>query len=518
MKQLTREDLYQLARQWQVPSPLDRIIVAGAWAESGWDADAEGDVVAGHAHSIGIFQLDDRGFGKGLTAAERRDPNQQFQVMVPRYRRSYAYWANPQAHWQGDLSLEEIAWRTCALAERPYGWQDPKSAAAHRYRRAWLMAAEDRRRPTEANRVYPFSRRAQYEAKHWAGLQAVDVFDVYGASIRACADGEVTYHAYPATGWTATLRADTPDQEGGQVYFHAHLLIGSGVCPEGGTARVIAGQEIGRVGDSGRAAGGPPHCHWAVGTPGYGVDYDGAGNIAPAPLLAAWQAAEGSAEVTNPDLINAIGYLTGEVADQIQAAVDSVREQCTEEDVAESLEAIEAALRTIRGYQAGSDDMATESVRDQMNGYRGAPLREARPDAEGPEAKAEREAMEERTPEAKHTRRIAEELGVPESEVPTDMVRDAVAAENEAKQRKQETTDMVVPQAPKPQETGTERAYPHPDEAEVDPEETERETAKEAAEEDEEGEAPDRGKREPTTKAEAEAPDEGRGRDGRRRR
>jgi len=219
--------------------------------------------------------------------------------------------------------------------------------------------------------------------------------------------------------------------------------------------------------------------------------------------------------VTNPDRVNAIGYLTGEVADQVQAAVDHIREQCQEEDVAETLEAIEAALRTMRGYQTGSDDMATESVRDQMNGYRGAPLREARPDLEGPEAKAEREAMEARTPEAKHTRRIAEELGVPESEVPTDMVRDAVARENEAKQRQQEPT-AVVPEAPKPEETGTERAYPHPDEAEVDPEAAPPPAETEGDEEDEA--SPDRGKREPTTKAEAEAPDEGRGRDGRRRR
>src|SRR4051812_47032074 len=125
MTQFTREQMYELTARWNVPPPLDRIMVGGSWAEAGWDTTKEGEWAGGVPHSIGLFHLYDSGLGANMTVREREDPDRQMQVMVPEYRRAYAYWSNPQAHGEGDLDRETIAARTCAWAERPFQYQDP---------------------------------------------------------------------------------------------------------------------------------------------------------------------------------------------------------------------------------------------------------------------------------------------------------------------------------------------------------------------------------------------------------
>lgn len=515
MNQLSRDDMYALTNKWQVPAPLDRIMIGGAYAESGWDADRAGDVVAGVAHSIGLFQLHDQGLGANMSITDRQDPDRQMAVMVPVYRKWYAYWSNPQAHGQGDLPLAEIAWRTCCWAERPYDYTNPNGAAAKGYQRGWEIAASDVRRPDTANRIYPFSPSAQYGRTHWDGLLALDVFDTYGAPIRACASGTAYYHQYPLGGWTVTLTADTDDEAGGAVYYHAHMIAGSGLAAHGGTVPVVMGQQIGLVGDTGNAAGKPSHCHWSAGSRNYGVDVEGAGDVRPAPLLDAWQAAEGSEEVTNPELVNAIGYLAGDVADALQNAHDEMQVRLealattdlTDEEREDlnqaraALDSLQDALDTLKTYRAQAEggDARAEAVRDETAGYRGAPMREPRPEIEGEAAREEREAAEAATADAgpsdeeRHRARLADEFGVPPSEVPTDMIRDAVARETTERMRREgprggEQPADASPQAPamgtgakethqSPQETlGTDGPGPMRPEQTEQPTRDERET------------------------------------------
>jgi murein DD-endopeptidase MepM/ murein hydrolase activator NlpD len=130
-----------------------------------------------------------------------------------------------------------------------------------------------------ARYVYPFSANTSYAQSHWDGLNAVDVFGDSGSAIVACTDGWATVATYSLGGHTVTLRGDD-----GRHYYHAHLVDGTGV-----SGRVSMGQTIGKMDNTGNAAGRPTHCHWAVGSASYGIDSNGAGDVPPWPLLNQWK-------------------------------------------------------------------------------------------------------------------------------------------------------------------------------------------------------------------------------------
>ena len=86
MTRLAIADLFRIVRAAGAQPGADACAVAGALAESGGDTEARGDVDAqGVAHSIGIWQMHDRGLGAGMTAAARTDPAQTDERTAPRH-------------------------------------------------------------------------------------------------------------------------------------------------------------------------------------------------------------------------------------------------------------------------------------------------------------------------------------------------------------------------------------------------------------------------------------------------
>jgi murein DD-endopeptidase MepM/ murein hydrolase activator NlpD len=154
-----------------------------------------------------------------------------------------------------------------------------------------------------ARHAYPFVRETNYPHEHWDGALAVDVFGPSGSSVVACTDGMAEVHDYPRGGHTVTLHGDD-----GRQYYYAHLVAGSGV---GG--RVSAGQRIGQMDNTGNADVRPTHCHWAASSAGYGIDDNGAGDIAPWTLLDQWRA-QGLFVAGDEEDMTRIGELTAEVA------------------------------------------------------------------------------------------------------------------------------------------------------------------------------------------------------------
>ena len=114
----------QLAQQYsqQTGVPAE-IFLAAIQAESGGNPLASGD----GGHSIGLFQLHDRGAGYGLSVTQRQDPLVQFQVMASRFQATYR-----EALSRG-FSGVNLAIETIANAERPAGYNVPGSAARNRY-------------------------------------------------------------------------------------------------------------------------------------------------------------------------------------------------------------------------------------------------------------------------------------------------------------------------------------------------------------------------------------------------
>lgn len=112
---------------------LMAIIAAGALAESGFNPRAVGD----SGHSVGLFQMHDRGAGAGLGDA-RYDPEVQARVMVPRYVAAYNKYRQ-----MGYTGPQLAAW-VAAEAERPLGWDNPNSAAHANYRNAYARVTAGR--------------------------------------------------------------------------------------------------------------------------------------------------------------------------------------------------------------------------------------------------------------------------------------------------------------------------------------------------------------------------------------
>ncbi|WP_294329316.1 M23 family metallopeptidase [uncultured Sphingomonas sp.] len=108
---------------------------------------------------------------------------------------------------------------------------------------------------------------------------AIDILAPKGTPVRAAATGTVEKRFESDLGGH-TLYIRTPD--GGTVHYYAHL--DTIAVPEGTLVR--QGQPIATVGDSGSAAGGPPHLHFEVKRMAPGEGWWQGTNIDPYPLLA----------------------------------------------------------------------------------------------------------------------------------------------------------------------------------------------------------------------------------------
>jgi peptidase M23-like protein len=105
--------------------------------------------------------------------------------------------------------------------------------------------------------------------------EGTDIFSAMGTPVRSPVDGLVR-HASGGAGGTA---AYVTTKEGHELYF-AHLSAYSDVTP-GDSVKV--GDIIGFVGDTGNAAGGPPHLHFEI-------HPKGKGPVNPKPYLDEWVA------------------------------------------------------------------------------------------------------------------------------------------------------------------------------------------------------------------------------------
>ncbi len=135
MAVLSVAELYDLVRRHGAKPGVDRCMVAGALQESGGDTDAKGDWEGSHAHSIGLWQLNDQGLGAGMTIAARADPDVACDVMLPEFTRWQDYWASL------GLTGEDLGARTYLWAERPFAYDVPGSAADRGLRRRWQEAS-----------------------------------------------------------------------------------------------------------------------------------------------------------------------------------------------------------------------------------------------------------------------------------------------------------------------------------------------------------------------------------------
>lgn len=214
------------------------------------------------------------------------------------------YWRRTQS-WQETLARYNggggASWATMPAGNRS------------NYERAWAQAAayvvEGDAAMDTHDWAFPVAEPHDYADRHWDGLKAVDIFCPAGTPLVAVQDGRATVADYPNGGHTVHLA--TAD---GYLVYYAHLIQGSGV---GGAVR--RGQRIGLAGNTGNAATTPPHCHWAVGTQAYGIDNQGAGNVAPWPWLRAIEAtaADDGPEEESPVRI---AELEARLAETVRAA------------------------------------------------------------------------------------------------------------------------------------------------------------------------------------------------------
>ena len=110
-----------------------------------------------------------------------------------------------------------------------------------------------------------------------------DIFAERGTPLVAVTDGSLFNVGWNDVGGNRLWLRDAAGNE----YYYAHLARFSPLAEEG--ARVNAGDVIGYVGDSGDAAGTPPHLHFEIHPPELQHQgYDGVVN--PYPYLTAWKA------------------------------------------------------------------------------------------------------------------------------------------------------------------------------------------------------------------------------------
>jgi murein DD-endopeptidase MepM/ murein hydrolase activator NlpD len=111
-------------------------------------------------------------------------------------------------------------------------------------------------------RVDPFSRSTGGDDPFFAHHSGIDISNGIGTPIQVTANGEVTYIGWLGNyGQTVTIR-HTPDLE--TVYGHLHRVyvrLGQ---------KVVRGQQIGTMGETGRATG--PHLHYEVRKKGQAIN------------------------------------------------------------------------------------------------------------------------------------------------------------------------------------------------------------------------------------------------------
>jgi murein DD-endopeptidase MepM/ murein hydrolase activator NlpD len=127
--------------------------------------------------------------------------------------------------------------------------------------------------------IFPIGGPTTYVDEHWDGLKAVDLFAASGTPVIAVVDGTAEVANFPKGGHTVILHGTN-----GRDYYYAHLVQASGVA-----GAVRAGDVFGAVDQTGNAQTTPPHCHFAIATAAHGIDLNGAGDIAPWPILRALQ-------------------------------------------------------------------------------------------------------------------------------------------------------------------------------------------------------------------------------------
>lgn len=119
--------------------------------------------------------------------------------------------------------------------------------------------------PLPADAKYRYAQRYGPTTGHWG----VDLMADRGTPVLAVADGRVVSENDTKGGKVVYLSA-----QDGQRYYFAHLDVWTGEFPRD----VRAGDQIGTVGNTGNAKGGPPHLHFQV-SPSKGKTVD------PYPLL-----------------------------------------------------------------------------------------------------------------------------------------------------------------------------------------------------------------------------------------
>ncbi len=90
-----------------------------------------------------------------------------------------------------------------------------------------------------------------------AGHRGTDIFAATGTPVVAVEAGQATRKTEPRGGRVVYLDGDS-----GARHFYGHLAFWSPKLQQLGTGRVQSGDQLGGVGNTGNAKGGPPHLHF----------------------------------------------------------------------------------------------------------------------------------------------------------------------------------------------------------------------------------------------------------------
>ena len=144
---------------------------------------------------------------------------------------------------------------------------------------------------TNRGYVFPVHGPASFVDTFGAGRAVVgwhhgqDIFAPLGAPVLAVADGTVFTVGWNDLGGNRVWLRD----KSGNEFYYAHMSAFSPLAVEG--ARVLAGDVLGFVGNSGDAGATPPHLHFEIHPVGLlALGYDGVVN--PHPYLTAWERLE----------------------------------------------------------------------------------------------------------------------------------------------------------------------------------------------------------------------------------
>lgn len=107
-----------------VPGPIIAAAIVNAHAESSLNPGAVGD----SGHSVGLFQLHDKGAGKGMSVAARKDPAQNTERIYSVYAGSYGKPLR-DAYASGERSISRLSALWSTHIERPW---DTKAAEFYR--------------------------------------------------------------------------------------------------------------------------------------------------------------------------------------------------------------------------------------------------------------------------------------------------------------------------------------------------------------------------------------------------